>query len=103
MAFAPPSGEFRFTMPGAERPITLTIRRTGRGATLVYAGRRWVGCLTAGGRFQGQPWVRVALERLGDGQAAAVVRCADCQRELTDDESKRRGVGPDCWAARRSA
>jgi hypothetical protein len=102
MAFAPPAGEFRFTMPGASRPITLTISRTGRGATLVYAGRRWVGCLTATGRFEGRAWVRVALERLRDG-AERLPRCRDCGRELSDPASVARGVGPDCFQARRSA
>jgi hypothetical protein len=97
MAFAPPAGEFRFTMPGASRPITLTISRTDRGAILVYAGRRWVGCLTTAGRFEGRAWVRVALERLTD--AHRLHRCRDCGRELSDPESVARGIGPDCYQA----
>jgi hypothetical protein len=98
----PPPGEYRLRLPGAAHPINLTITRTDRGATLVYAGRRWVGCLTVGGKFDGRPWARLALERVA-AHAQRLHRCGDCGRELTDPASIARGVGPDCWEARRSA
>jgi hypothetical protein len=101
MTNPPPIGEFRLHMPGAARAVILRITRTDRGATLVYTGRRWVGCLTTAGRFQGRAWVRVALERLTD--ARRLHRCRDCGRELSDPDSVARGVGPDCLQARRSA
>jgi hypothetical protein len=95
-------GEYRLRLPGTIRPVTLRVSRSAAGATLVYAGRRWVGCLTAAGAFEGHAWARVALATIPT-HGQQVRRCLDCRRELTDPASIARGFGPDCWASRRAS
>jgi len=100
MAFAPSPGEFRLTMPGASRSIVVKLERTRAGHTLIRRAGRAGGLLTPSGHYEGRPWAREALAALAAGRGEPVVRCGVCARELTDQDSKARGVGPDCWAAR---
>ena len=36
----------------------------------------------------------VAMQRYGQ----EIGRCGNCNRTLTDEQSRQRGIGPDCWA-----
>ena len=78
---------------------------------LVTEGR-WAGRTFVKRVIGGRPSVpvrgasaRAALEAIAQDPAAATVlygqeigRCGRCNRHLTDELSRSRGIGPDCWA-----
>lgn len=67
-----------------------------------------VGSQRPGGTYKGAFASLLADEVVGDTPAAMqaygreIGRCGNCNRTLTDEESRQRGIGPDCWAALQS-
>lgn len=62
-----------------------------------------VGSQRPGGTYKGA-FADLLEQAVGDTPAAMqaygreIGRCGNCNRTLTDEESRSRGIGPDCWA-----
>lgn len=79
--------------------------RVERPTTGKHAGKTFVR-VQASDTFHNLSWHVAAdvLDRIAADPAAAALRyareigkCSRCNRTLTDDESRARGMGPDCW------